>query len=70
MHKLFQLAGLAAFWGALALAGLAAVELVLQHFGGSLIGRVYSAGRLFEFAGITMVLAIGIHLREQGMSPK
>lgn len=67
MHKLLRATGVVAFLGALALAALAAGELFAQYFGVSLVGRLYSAGRLFEFSGIAMILAIGIHLREQGV---
>jgi hypothetical protein len=65
MENLLRLASLAAFLAAIGLAALAVIELGLQFTGHSVIGRAYSAGRLFEFAGIAMVFAIGIQMREQ-----
>jgi len=66
MGTFLRLASMAAFFAALGLAGLGVAELLLQYAGYSLIGRIYSAGRLFEFAGIAMVFAIGIQLRAKG----
>ena len=65
MGKVLRLASMGALVAALGLAGLAAIELLLQYSGSSLIGRTYSAGRLFEFAGIAMIFAIGLQMREK-----
>lgn len=60
LTRLAPLAVLTAF----ALATLAILEALFQALGGSLLKGVYSAGRLLEFAGIAMLFAVGLTLRE------
>ena len=52
------------FIGASAAIVLAFLELGVQFFGTSLIGNLYSAGRIIELAAALLVLVIAIVLRE------
>ena len=49
---------------AFGVAALAVAEGVIQLFGHSIMHGTYSAGRLFEFAGILMAFVIGLLLAE------
>lgn len=64
MNKFLSMASTLAFVAAFALAALAVAEGLAQLAGHSIVHRLYSAGRLFEFATMAMVFAIGLLLRE------
>ncbi len=46
------------------LAGLGVLEGVLQLAGLSLLNGIYTAGRMFEFAGVVMIFVIALELRD------
>ena len=64
MDKLLVRLAPVAVLAAFALAALAVIEALAQALGGSLLKGLYSAGRLLEFAGIAMLFAVGLTLRE------
>ena len=60
LHNVARLA----FLGASATIALAFLELVAQILGASLIGEMYSSGRLLELAAALLVFVIAVELRE------
>jgi len=60
LHNIARLA----FLGSSAALALTFMELIAHLFGASLIGNVYSLGRLLDLAATLMLFAIAIWVRE------
>lgn len=64
INRIVSHAGNAGFWLALLALVVGLLEWLAQLSGFSLIGRLYSAGRLLELAAALLVFVIAVTLRE------
>lgn len=64
LNKIASLAGNACFWLAFLALAAGLLEWLVQLAGFSLVGRLYSAGRLLELAAALLVFVIAVTLRE------
>ena len=63
LERIGSLVSRTAFFGAFALAALAAFEYVVQFFGYTVLRGTYKPGRLLEFAAILLIFVIALLLR-------
>jgi hypothetical protein len=64
MKKLSHIVRLLFFFGSFILAGLAALEKVMNLIGYTILGQYYQPWRLLEFAVVGLLFLIALQLRE------